>query len=121
MKYISIIITLILVTYGQLILKYEINKLGEISDNFLELSKFFFKALTNIGILSGLLAAFIAALSWMSAMSKFELSSIYPFLSLNFILVPLLSVYFFGEDINIYKVIGIFLIFLGIIIFSKGI
>jgi len=97
MKYISIIITLILVTYGQLILKYEINKLGQIStDNFLELSKFFFKALTNIGILSGLLAAFIAALSWMSAMSKFELSSIYPFLSLNFILVPLLSVYFFG-------------------------
>ena len=108
MKYLSIIITLILITYGQLILKHEINNIGTVSSaTIVELYRFFFKALTNIGILSGLLAAFIAALCWMYALGKFQLSSIYPLLSLNFIFVPLLSIYFFNEDLSLYKLAGI--------------
>ncbi len=122
MKYISIIITILFVTYGQLIIKYEINKLGVLtSTNFLGLSKFFIKALTNIGILSGLFAAVIAALAWMYTMNKFDLSSVYPFLSINLLLVPFLSVYFFDEAMNVYKIAGILIIVIGNIIFSRGI
>lgn len=122
MKYMSLAITILFVTYGQLILKYEINKMGLIPSNgFFELSKFFVKVLTNIGILSGLFAAVIAALSWMYTMNKFDLSSVYPFLSINFILVPFLSIYLFDESINVYKIAGILVIFIGNIIFSRGI
>lgn len=77
MKYMGIILTLIFVTYGQLIIKYEINRLGTVPTNTIwDIGNYFFRALTNIGIISGLFAAFLAALSWMSAMSKFELTSV---------------------------------------------
>ena len=122
MKYLSVIFTLLFVTYGQLIIKYEINKLGRIpTDSIWEIISYFIKAVTNVGILSGLCAAFFAALAWMAAMSRFELSSVYPFLSLNFVLVPILSVYFFGESMNLPKIVGISLICLGVFIFSKGV
>lgn len=122
MKYLSVMTTLLLVTYGQLIIKFEVNKLGVIPTNSSgEVITYLVKAITNIGILSGLIAAFIAALSWIAAMSKFELSSVYPFLSLNFILVPLLSVFLFNESFNLFKMMGITLICLGVFIFSRGI
>lgn len=121
MKYLTVIFTLVLVTYGQLIMKYEINKLGSIPTNgYKEIAMYFLKAVTNIGIISGLVAAVIAAFSWMTAMSKFELSSIYPLLSLNFVIVPLLSIFIFGESFNTFKVLGIVLIISGVFIFSKG-
>ncbi len=101
MKFAPVIGTLAFVTYFQLIIKYEINKLGSIPTNvFSEICIYFFRAVTNIGILSGLFAAFLSALCWMAAMSRFELSSIYPILSVNFVLVPLLSVYFLGETLD---------------------
>lgn len=122
MKYFSVVLTLVFVTYGQLIIKYEINKIGRIpADSTWEMIRYFIKAVTNLGILSGLCAAFLAALSWMAAMSKFELSSVYPLLSFNFVLVPLLSIFLFNESFNLFKMLGIALICLGIFVFSRGI
>ena len=122
MKYISVVLTLVFVTYGQLIIKYGINRIGpHPTSGVLEIANYFVRALTNIWILSGLFAAFIASLAWMAALSKFELSSVYPILSLNFVLVPLLSVYIFGESINAFKVVGILMIVLGVFVFSRGV
>lgn len=122
MRFLYIATTLSFVTYGQLILKHEMNKLGPIcTANFGQVVAFFFKAIMNWGVLSGLMAATIAALSWMAVISKYELSSVYPLLSLNFVLVPLLSTWFFGETLNLQKIIGIAIIVFGIVIFSRGI
>lgn len=121
MRYITVILTLLFVTYGQLIIKYEIDKMGRIpTDSVAAIASYFLRALTNIGILSGLLAAACAALSWMAAMSRFQLGSVYPLLSLNFVLVPLLSVILFKESLNVYNISGIAVIVLGIFIFSRG-
>ncbi len=122
MKYITIIVTLILVTYGQLILKSEVNKLGPIPTGSLnEITKYFISAVSNLWILSGLFAAVFAALAWIATMSKFQLSSVYPLLSLNFVIVPLLSIYLFNESLNLFKIIGIIVIIGGVFIFSRGI
>jgi drug/metabolite transporter (DMT)-like permease len=121
MKYITVALTLLFVTYGQLIIKYEINRMGRIpTDGVGALAAFFLRALTNIGILSGLLAAVCAAFAWMAAMSRFQLGSIYPLLSLNFVIVPLLSVLLFKESLNAYNISGIAIIVLGIVVFSRG-
>lgn len=122
MKFLTLALILLCVTYGQLIIKFEINKLGAIPTNHVtDIIMYFLKAFTNIGILSGFMAAFIAAASWIVLMSKYELSSVYPFLSLNFVIVPLLSIYLFNEQINMIKIIGIGLICVGVFIFSKGV
>jgi multidrug transporter EmrE-like cation transporter len=56
----------------------------------------------------------------MAAMTKFDLSYAYPFMSLNFVLVLMLSAFFFGEPITPSKLIGLFLIIGGIIVGSQG-
>jgi uncharacterized membrane protein len=121
MKYLTVIVCVLLVNYGQLIIKHEVNRLGPIpAGSMKEISSYFVKAIFNLGVLSGLFSALIVVLVWIAAMSKFELSSLYPFLSLNFVLVPLLSIYLFGESVNLHKGIGIGLICLGVFIFSMG-
>ena len=46
----------------------------------------------------------------MAAMTKFEISVAYPFMSLAFVLVLLLSALFFQEPITLGKVLGMILI-----------
>jgi multidrug transporter EmrE-like cation transporter len=56
----------------------------------------------------------------MAAMTKFELSYAYPFMSLAFALVLLSSALLFHETVNTAKIVGIFLIMAGIVIASRG-
>ena len=65
-------------------------------------------------------SAFLAAISWMGAMSKFPISYAYPFMSLAFVIVLILSNLFFKEPITISKSIGMGLIVLGIIFGSRS-
>lgn len=121
MKYITVVLTLLFVTYGQLIIKHEINGMGRIpTDSLGAMATFFLRALTNIGILSGLAAAVCATFAWMASMSRFQLGSIYPLLSLNFVIVPLLAAIIFKESLNAYNISGIVIIVIGIIVFSRG-
>lgn len=120
MGYMYIILTVIFTVYGQLILKWRMSAVGPMPDRLFMKIVFLITQLTNIYIISGFAAAFIAALCWMAAMTKFELSYAYPFMGLNFVLVFLLSSVVFNEQINIYKIVGIALIVLGIYISSKS-
>ena len=81
---------------------------------------FFGKLLLDPFIISGFVAAFIASLCWMSAMTKFDLSFAYPFMSLSFVLVLIFSGLSFHEVITYPKVIGSVFIVIGIIIGARG-
>jgi uncharacterized membrane protein len=74
----------------------------------------------NPWVLSGFLAAFAASLAWMAAMTKLELSHAYPFMSLNFVFVIILSSLLFQETITLPKIVGLGLIILGIVVGSRG-
>lgn len=76
--------------------------------------------LTDPWIFSGLSAAFVASLFWMMAMTKFQISYAYPFMSSAFILVLLISVPLFGETLNATKLIGTLLIVTGLVVLSRG-
>ena len=76
--------------------------------------------LTNFYLFSGLALAFIAAMSWIITLKKFDLSFAYPFMSLPIILVMLLSGILFKEQIGPYKIIATLLIVSGILVLSKA-
>ncbi|UJL45465.1 EamA family transporter [Virgibacillus sp. NKC19-16] len=116
MGYAYIFSTIFFTVYGQLILKWKINQFGSLPEAWIDKFGFLFQILFNPWILSGFLAAFLAALSWMAAMTKFDISYAYPFMSLSFVLVFILSVVLFGEPISTQKVVGFSLIILGIIV-----
>src|SRR5699024_12209791 len=95
MGYLYIICTILFTVYGQLVLKWKINDYGSLPAAFLDKITFLMQLFLNPWILSGLLAAFLEALSWMAAMTKFEISYDYPFMSLSFVLFFIFFVFFF--------------------------
>lgn len=120
MGYLYIFGTIIFTVYGQIMLKWRISKYGSLPVDFGDKVIFLLKLLLDPLILSGFVSAFIASMFWMAAMTKFDISYAYPFMSLSFVLVFLLSIAVFHEPVNLYKVIGLALIILGIIVTSKS-
>jgi len=79
------------------------------------------KLLFDPFIFSGFASAFVASLFWMAALSKFELSFAYPFMSLSFVLVFGISVLLFNDAVTMSKIVGLVFIVLGIFISSRSV
>lgn len=120
MGYVYIFLTIILTVYGQIILKWRLNQFGELPLLFFDKMIFLLKSLFDPYIFSSFFSAFLASLAWMAALKEFELSKAYPFMSLSFVCVLILSYWLFKETLSTQKIIGSILILLGIIIISKS-
>jgi len=107
---------------SQLIVKW---KMSEFSFNDYETmyDKFIFAfgMLLNPYIILSLILTLLAGVTWMIAMTKFDISYAYPFTTLGFVFVFIFSVILFGEPVNWYKSIGLLFIILGLIISSRSI
>jgi multidrug transporter EmrE-like cation transporter len=112
--------TICFTVYGQMILKWRIGQFGPLpSDPFSKL-KFLVLLLFDPMIFSGFAAGFLASLAWMAAMTKFPLNHAYPFMSLNFVVVGVLSYWILNEPISLQKCTGLGLIVLGTILAARG-
>lgn len=121
MGYFYIFGTIFFTVYGQLILKWRMSTIGiSLPNDFLDKIFFLFKLVFDPFIFSGFASAFIASFFWMAAMTKFELSYAYPFMSGAFVLVFILSVLFFNEIVTWQKILGLAFIVVGIIITSRS-
>lgn len=106
---------------GQLLIKWRMMDGVILPDGLLNKGIYLTKVLaTDIYLIAGFSAAFIASLFWMAAMTKFDISYAYPFMSLAFVLVMVGSVLFFQEPVNIFKLAGTATILIGIGILGKG-
>jgi multidrug transporter EmrE-like cation transporter len=119
MGYLFIVLTILLTVYGQIVVKWQVLNAGDLPGAPLDKVSFLFKLVINPWIISSFAAAFVAAISWMVAMTKYDLSYAYPFMSACFVLVAILSVLCFHEQITTFRIIGLTLIVLGMIISSK--
>jgi|ERR1022692_3916172 multidrug transporter EmrE-like cation transporter len=120
MGYVYIAMTILLTVYGQVVLKWQVTLSGSMPSDGGAKAAFLLSLLLRPWVLSGFAAAFLASIAWMAAMTKFDLSYAYPFMSLNFVLVLLLSGFLFHEPLSTPKVIGLALIMLGIIVGSQA-
>lgn len=120
MRYLYILGTILFTVYGQLILKWRIAAYGALPELMVEKIVFLLKLMTDGYILSGFAAAFVASLFWMAAMTKFELSFAYPFMSMSFVLVLAFSMLFLKEPVAFYKLVGMAFIVLGVFITSRS-
>ncbi|MDO9146198.1 EamA family transporter [Hydrogenophaga sp.] len=111
--------TIAFTVYGQLILKWRMVQLGEMPIASAEKLRYLLVAVFDPAIFSGFVAAFLASLAWMAAMTKFELSYAYPLMSLNFVIVLILSAWLLHEPVTLNKTIGIILIVAGTVIASR--
>ncbi|WP_394001631.1 EamA family transporter [Luteimonas sp. WGS1318] len=112
--------TILLTTYGQLVLKWQVTTPAAPLFRFMEDWPAIIVLLLRPWVISALGAAFLASLCWMAAMSRLELSKAYPFMALNFLLVGLLAIPLFGEALTRPKILGLFLVILGLAVLSRG-
>jgi drug/metabolite transporter (DMT)-like permease len=119
MSYAYVAATVLLTVYGQLVVKWQVTEAarhGEPTDR----AAFLLALIANPWVVSALAAAFGAALCWMLAMVKLDLSHAYPFVSLSFVLVLFLSAALFGEPLSLAKMAGVALIVAGVALGSQG-
>ena len=118
LNYVYIAATLGCTVYGQLILKWQVGDAGPIPASAPDRISYLVNLVLNPWVLSALAGGFLAALSWMAALTKFELSHAYPFMALSFAFVLVLSAAFFSEPITAAKVAGVMLIGAGVVVGS---
>ena len=114
--------TLLFTVYGQIILKWRLSSLAfvlqdhsDLKTNVFSLLKLIFDPL----IFSGFVSAFIASMFWMAAMTKFEITQAYPFMSLAPALVFVLGIWFLDESFTWGKFFGLAFIIFGIFLTVK--
>lgn len=112
LQYFLIFFNIILISAAQLLLKH-----GSNSFSGLEPSKSLFNALIdklfNPFIFFGG-AAYVASFAlWLYILSKNKVSFVYPLMSLSYVVVMLLSVYFLREKVSLFQWLGGALIILG--------
>jgi len=103
-----------------LLLKKGVLQVGAFSSNISEIGSFFMKAFTNVYVISAVILTVITALTWILALSKAELSHIYPFMALSYVLVALFSLLIFREDITVLRWTGIVIICFGVFLVSRS-
>ncbi len=74
----------------------------------------------NYYLLGGISLYAVGTVMFIPALRGGDLSILYPFVSLSYIWVSLLSVKFLGEEMNKYKWMGIVLIILGVSFIGMG-
>ncbi|MCX6711567.1 MAG: EamA family transporter [Candidatus Woesearchaeota archaeon] len=79
-----------------------------------KLSLKFKNVFTNYKFLFGIFLYGISALFFIGALRYGQLTLVYPFVSIGYIWIILLSMYFLKEKMNFYKWLGITLIILGV-------
>lgn len=119
-KYLYIFMTIFFMAYSQLILKWQLIKMDmNIPASFHDKILVGCKLLLNPWVASSFLAVFLASLTWIAVLAKLPLSYAYPFMSLSFVSVCILSKVFFHEELNIQMIIGLAFIVLGVVLVGK--
>ena len=111
--------TVAFTVYGQLIVKWQVDEQGGLPATNGEQLRFLGQLFTNPWVLTALAAGALAAAAWMLALTRFDLSIAYPFVSLSFVLVLIGSAVFFDERLTALKVAGVMLILLGLFVGSR--
>ncbi len=112
--------TILLTSYGQLVLKWQVTTKAAPPFAFMEAWPPLLQLLARPWVISAFVAAFGASLCWMLALSKLELNRAYPFMALNFVIVCLAAIPLFGESMNFSKLVGLALIIAGLAAISQG-
>jgi uncharacterized membrane protein len=111
-----IIVGVIFAALGQVSWKLGMNQVGQ-------LSTFNSAAVSGVVLHPYVLLGFVmyglSTIFWLLALSKKDLSFVYPFISITYILVLVLSSVVLKESIGVNKLVGTLIIIIGLIIIAR--
>lgn len=118
--HIYIVGTIIFTVSSQLVMRWQVSQAGALPGDFKGKAQFVAQLFLNPWILASIMATLFAGISWMLAMSRFEISYAYPWVGLNFVLMLLLGILFFGEAFSVAKLLGTILVIAGIVVIARN-
>lgn len=74
----------------------------------------------NVYVMGGLVLYMVSAFLWLGALSTLDVSSMYPLLSLAYVVTAVFAVTFLGEVITLSKWAGIALVVIGCVLIVKS-
>lgn len=80
----------------------------------------FFMLATNPYIFFSVVCSFLSLGCWLIALSKLELSTAYPMVSMGYVISIFVGYYVFGESMPALKIIGVALIIGGVMCLSRA-
>ena len=114
MDYLLILISLLFTTGGQLLQKLAANKAAALPGEVHYLKRIF----TQVETWWAIAALGVGTVLWLGVLFRMEVSRAFPFLSLGFVLVMLVSRYRLGEVISLTRWSGVAFIVTGIFLVS---
>ena len=75
---------------------------------------------SNIWLWAAMLCYAASIFLWMVVLSKVEVGFAYPFLSIGYIFAALVGHYMFGESLSATRIMGIFVICVGVYLISRS-
>ena len=112
----SILVSIFMVVSGQTLLKEGLERISLNLSEISSISNIFYEPL----ILIGLVLMGLSSIVWLSILSKAEISYAYPFVSLGYVVVALISLFYFNEYVSPIRWVGIFTICFGVFLMSKS-
>ena len=114
-----IALLLILDTFAQLAFKIAVTQLGEFpTQNISVIWYYCLQLATNLYVISGVLALILALFTWLTLISKVDLSFAHPMTSLAYMTIPLAGTFFLHEPLHWPQMLGIVLIVIGVMVIS---
>ncbi|AUG42326.1 4-amino-4-deoxy-L-arabinose-phospho-UDP flippase [Pseudomonas chlororaphis] len=112
MAYLIAILCVVGIATGQILFKLSaegMHRAGNVFDKRSLIVLFFALALYGV-----------TTLAWVWVLQKIELGRAYPLMALAFVLVPIGSYFIFAERFNMYYIVGVAVIMLGILLTIKA-
>src|SRR4051794_14009743 len=116
----AIAATIILTVYGQLIVKWRVGEAGALPSGTGDRAEYLLRLFVSPWMLTAWAGGAVAAVCWVYALPKFDLSRAFPFMSATFVLVLIGSSVFFQEHLSSLKIAGLALIVAGLVVGSQG-
>ncbi len=105
---------------GQVLLKQGMNQLGPVTIAANQLLRLAWSLATNLYVVVGLGIYMLGVVFWLAALSRVDLSFAYPFASLSYVLMLLVSWGIFNEKISVLRLVGTLVICAGVLIIARS-
>ena len=114
-----ILLSVFIVVLGQLLIKKGLNRLGIVSFSS-NVIRTYLRIFLSPYVIAGIVTYILSMFLWLYSLTKVDLSFAYPFLALSYTLILVFSRIFLHERISPLRIIGVFVIYLEMLVVSRS-
>lgn len=105
---------------SQLLMRWRVGMAGPLPAGIADRASYIFTLLLTPWIWLAICCTFLAGVSWMLALTRFELSYAFPFTGISFLVMLLAGAFMFGEHVTMARVAGTLLVMIGLIVVVRS-